>query len=59
MAEFYTAQEISKMMKISYQKALSLIRYSGMRYIKIGRQYRVSVDAFNEFTKSTNVVETN
>ncbi len=59
MAEFYTAQEISKMMKISYQNALLLIRYSGIPYIKIGRQYRVSVDAFNEFTKSTNIVETN
>ena len=39
---YLTAYEISEILKISYEKALDFIKYSGIPYAKIGRQYRVS-----------------
>ena len=44
-----TAADISKILKISYHNALDFIKYSGIDYIKIGNQYRVSEDKFRAF----------
>lgn len=41
--------EVADVLGISYEKALQFIRYSGMDYIKIGRQYRVDKDKLAEF----------
>lgn len=49
MMAMLTAQEIAKILKISYHKALDFIRYSGVDYLKIGNQYRVSEDKFKAF----------
>lgn len=46
---FYTVQEIAEILKVSYEKALDVIKYSGVPYIKVGRQYRVSQRSFNKF----------
>ena len=37
-----TPHEIASILNISYASALSFIKYSGIDYILIGRQYRVS-----------------
>ncbi len=47
--KYLTANDISKMLKISYDKALEFIKYSGVEYVNIGRQYRVSEGKFNDF----------
>jgi len=47
-----TPTEIAKILKISYHKALEFIKYSGIDYIKIGNQYRVSQDKFYAFINS-------
>lgn len=44
-----TAYEIAEILKISYHKSLDFIRFSGIDYIKIGSQYRVSADKFYAF----------
>ena len=44
-----TAADISKILKISYHSALDFIKYSGVDYLKIGNQYRVSEDKFKAF----------
>lgn len=44
-----TAADIAKILKISYHSALDFIKYSGVDYIKIGNQYRVSEDKFRAF----------
>ena len=44
-----TVQEIAKILKISYHKALDFIKHSGIDYLQIGNQYRVSADKFNTF----------
>ena len=45
---FYTPKEIAKILKVSYDSALSWIKTSGIEYTQIGKQYRVSVKAFED-----------
>ena len=47
-----TPSEIAEILKISYHKALEFIKYSGIDYIKIGNQYRISEDKFYAFINS-------
>ena len=49
MPEMLTPQEVAEIMKVSYESALAFIRYSGIDYIKIGRQYRVSAEKLKTF----------
>ena len=49
-----TPQEIAEILKISYEKALDFIKYSGVEYIKIGRQYRVDESKLNAFLQKNN-----
>lgn len=44
-----TPKEVAERLKISYDSALGFIKYSGIDYIKVGRQYRVSEDKLNAF----------
>ena len=40
--EMLTPKEVAQIMTVSYDTALAFIKYSGIDYIKVGRQYRVS-----------------
>ena len=55
MAEMLTPREVAEIMKISYEAALAFIRYSGIDYIKVGRQYRVSQDKLDTFLNKKDV----
>ena len=44
--------EIAQILKISYHKALEFVKFSGIDYIKIGSQYRVSKEKFYAFVNS-------
>lgn len=44
-----TPREVAEILKVSYEVALAFIKYSGVDYIKIGRQYRVSEDKLMAF----------
>lgn len=47
--EYLTAKDISVMLNISYEGALHFIKYSGVEFIKIGNQYRVSARKLDAF----------
>ena len=49
--KFLTPYDIAEILSISYEKALNFVKYSGVEYIHIGRQYRVSEDALKVFLK--------
>ena len=49
MTNLLTPHEIADFLKISYDSALAFIKYSGIDYIKVGRQYRVSQEKLNGF----------
>lgn len=49
MPELLTPREVAEVLKISYESALAFIKYSGIDFIKIGNQYRVSADKLQAF----------
>ena len=51
-----TAKDIAEILKISYEKALGLIKHSGIPYIKVGRQYRVNEKDFQDFLKDHKIL---
>lgn len=44
-----TPYDIAKLMQVSYDTALDFIKTSGIAYVHVGRQYRVSETAFKAF----------
>ena len=46
---YLTVQEVAEMLKISYDKALDFVKYSGVEYVQIGRQYRVQESRLQAF----------
>ena len=46
LPDILTARDVANALNIGYTKALRVIRYGGMRYIQLGRVYRVSKDNF-------------
>lgn len=59
MPEMLTPKEVAKILKISYESALGFIKYSGIDYIKVGNQYRVSAEKLKVFLnrKGQNVTD--
>lgn len=49
MTAWLTPNDIAEVLQISYEKALDFIKYSGVKFTKIGRQYRVSEASLNAF----------
>lgn len=51
-----TPAEVAERLSVSYDTALQLIKYSGLPYAKIGRQYRVSEAVIDDIVNQTDVV---
>ena len=51
-----TPAEVAERLSISYDTALHMIKYSGLPYVKIGRQYRVSEDVINDMMMQKDTV---
>lgn len=49
MPEMLTPKEVAEILKISYEAALAFVKYSGIDYVKVGRQYRVSEEKLKAF----------
>ena len=61
LPKLLTPREVAECLKVSYEAALAFIKYSGIDYIKIGRQYRVSEDKLAAFLmkKGRTIVDIN
>ena len=46
---YMTVTEVAEYLKVSYDTALGLMKYSDMECIQIGRQYRVLESKLNAF----------
>ena len=44
-----SARDVAGLLGIGYQKALNLIKYGDMDYIRLGNCYKVSHSSFNEW----------
>lgn len=49
LPEMLTPKEVAAILKISYESALAFIKYSGIDYIRVGNQYRVSAEKLKAF----------
>lgn len=52
LPEVLTAKMIAEFLDIGYVKALNLIKYGGIPYMKIGNTFRVSKKVFVEWINS-------
>ena len=44
-------REVAEILQVNYETALAFIRYSGVDYLKVGRQYRVAEDKLLAFLR--------
>ena len=49
VSKMLTSHEIAAILQLSYDSALAFVKYSGIDYIKVGRQYRVAEDKLTAF----------
>ena len=54
-----TPAEVAEALSISYDTALRMIKTSGIPYLKVGRQYRVSKTVIDNLTNKNEVVIVN
>ena len=47
--DLLTPREVADILKISYENVLGLIKYGGLRAVKLGHQYRVSAKDLVDF----------
>jgi len=53
------ARDVASVLGIGYTKALRVIRYGGMNYIRIGCAYRVSKDNFIQWLNCSKPTQIN
>lgn len=51
--ELLTPQQVADIFKVSYHTALDIIKYSGIGYVKIGKQYRISKEKLATYLQAT------
>ena len=44
-----TPTEVAQVLQVSYETALAFIKYSGVDFVRVGRQYRVSEEKLSAF----------
>ena len=44
-----TPKEVAEVLQLNYETALAFIKYSGIDYLRVGRQYRVSEEKLRAF----------
>ena len=49
MSKLLTPKEVAAILQVSYDSALAFIKYSGVDFLQVGRQYRVSEDKLRAF----------
>ena len=55
MKKFYSVKEVSDILTVGYGKILDLIALGELKAIKIGKCYRISPYALDQFIKSKEV----
>lgn len=58
MEKFYTAEEISKQLKVHLQTILSYIRDGKLKAVKLDKGYRISESDFQAFVHGSRVIKT-
>lgn len=49
--------DVAKILGVSYDSALAFVKYSGIDYVKVGKQYRISADKLQRFLAQSGRIE--
>ena len=49
--KYYTAKEVSEILRVSFQTVLKWLREGKMESDKVGNQYRITQEQLDKFTK--------
>ena len=49
---FYTVKQVSELLKVHWQTILNYIKNGKLKAVKLGKGYRISKEAINEFIKT-------
>ena len=50
--KFYTVQEVADLLQIHWQSVLNYIKNGKLKALKLGKGYRISQEALDEFIKN-------
>lgn len=54
--EFYTVEQVAELLKVHWQTVLNYIKSGKLKAVKLGKGYRISRDAFNEFVNTNTTI---
>jgi excisionase family DNA binding protein len=54
MTKLFTVQEVAELLQVHFNTVYELARQNKISSIRIGRQIRITEEAFNDFIKHTN-----
>lgn len=54
--EFYTVEQVAELLKVHWQTVLNYIKSGKLKAVKLGKGYRISKEAFNEFIKDNQTI---
>ncbi|MCL5432406.1 MAG: helix-turn-helix domain-containing protein [Patescibacteria group bacterium] len=49
--EFYTVEQVADLLKVHWQTVLNYIKGGKLKAVKLGKGYRISKEALNDFVK--------
>lgn len=49
--EFYTVEQVAELLKVHWQTVLNYIKNGKLKAVKLGKGYRISKEALQEFIK--------
>ena len=52
---FYTVEQISETLQVHWQTVLNYIKSGKLEAVKLGKGYRISEEALNQFIKTNSV----
>jgi len=54
--EFYTVEQVAEILKVHWQTVLNYIKSSKLNAVKLGKGYRISKEALNQFIKENQTI---
>lgn len=56
--EFYTVKQVAELLKVHWQTVLNYIKNGKLKAVKLGKGYRISKGALDEFIKDNQTQST-
>ena len=54
--DFYTVEQVAELLKVHWQTVLNYIKGGKLTAVRLGKGYRISKDALNQFIKDNQTI---